>query len=146
MTVWLGSGCAGDDTHGHIDDIARFTAPGKVVLAYEADPSDSNHEPSVENFRRLTEARDAQGRPLHVVKLPMPRPIWFGDERLPASYANFYVANGVVIVPTFNDEADFIALEALRTAFPGRRVVGIHAVDLVLGQGTLHCLSQQQPK
>lgn len=145
-TIWLGSGCAGDDTHGHIDDIARFVAPGKVVLAYEEDPADSNHEPSVENYRRLNEARDARGRSLDVVKLPMPRPVWFGEERLPASYANFYIANTVVLVPTFNDVADRAALDTLARLFPTRKVIGIHALDLVLGQGTLHCLTQQQPK
>jgi len=145
-TIWLGSGCAGDDTHGHVDDIARFVAPGKIVLAFEADPADSNHRSSVDNLRRLEEASDAQGRRLEIIKLPMPRPIWFGEERLPASYANFYIANTVVIVPTFNDPADREALTILEALFPGRKVVGIHAVDLVLGQGTLHCLSQQQPR
>ncbi|HOB72883.1 MAG TPA: agmatine deiminase family protein [Phycisphaerae bacterium] len=144
-TIWLGCGCVGDDTHGHIDDIARFVAPGVVLLAYEADPTDENHEASVDNLRRLELARDAAGRPLRVIKLPMPRPVWYEDMRLPASYANFYIANGVVIVPTFNDVNDRVALNILAEAFPDRQVVGIHAVDLVLGQGTLHCLTQQQP-
>ena len=145
-TIWLGRGCAGDDTHGHIDDIARFVAPGKVVLAYEADPTDDNHEASEDNYQRLSAATDAAGRKLEVIKLPMPRPIWFGDERLPGSYANFYIGNKVVVVPTFNDPADASVLQTLQGVFPGRTVVGIHAVDLVMGQGTLHCLTQQQPK
>ncbi len=144
-TIWLGSGCAGDDTHGHIDDIARFVQPGVVTLAYEKDPADDNHQASVDNLRRLESATDANGRKIKVVKLPMPRAIWFGEERLPASYANFYIGNGFVIVPTFNDECDREALTIIASLFPDRRVIGIHALDLVLGQGTLHCLSQQQP-
>lgn len=145
-TIWLGSGCAGDDTHGHVDDIARFVAPGQVVLAFEADPSESNHAASADNLKRLQSAKDAGGNPLQITLLPMPRPIWFGDERLPASYANFYIANTVVVVPTFNDPADSVAIHALQKLFPARKVIGIHALDLVLGQGTLHCLSQQQPQ
>jgi len=145
-TIWLGSGCAGDDTHGHVDDIARFVSPGKVVLAFEPDPSEVNHAPSLDNLRRLEAATDAAGRKIEVVKLPMPRPVWCGDERLPASYANFYIANKAVLVPTFNDEADRVALNIFAGLFPTRKVIGIHAVDLVLGQGTLHCLTQQQPK
>ena len=144
-TIWLGKGCVGDDTHGHVDDIARFVRPGTVVLAYEADKKDANHESSADNLRRLREAKDATGRSLQVITLPMPRPIWFGDERLPASYANFYIANNVVLVPTFNDDRDREALNTLAGIFPDKRVIGIHAVDLVLGQGTLHCLTQQQP-
>lgn len=144
-TIWLGRGCAGDDTHGHVDDIARFVAPGVVVLAYEEDPADENHEPSVDNLRRLEAATDAAGRRLRVVKLPYPRPVIFDGQRLPASYANFYIANGVVLVPTFNDKNDRVALNILAECFPGRDVVGIHSVDLVWGLGTLHCLSQQQP-
>ncbi len=145
-TIWLGEGCAGDDTHGHIDDIARFVAPGKVVLACEDDPKDENFKSSQENFKRLENATDAAGKKLEVIKLPLPRAIWFGEERLPASYANFYIANKVVLVPTFNDPLDLVALNILSNLFPTRKVIGIHAVDLVLGQGTLHCLSQQQPK
>ena len=144
-TIWLGEGCVGDDTHGHIDDIARFTAPGTIVLAYEEDPADDeNHRRSADNWRRLELAGGADGV-LRVVKLPYPRAVEMNGERLPASYANFYVANGVVIVPTFNDPNDRIALNVLAELFPGRRVVGIHAVDLVWGLGTLHCLTQQQP-
>jgi agmatine deiminase len=145
-TIWLGEGCVGDDTHGHIDDIARFTAPGTIVLAYEEDPADEeNHRRSLDNWDRLQLAGGADGR-LRIVKLPYPRPVIMNGERLPASYANFYIANGVVIVPTFNDRNDRVALNALSELFPDRQVVGIHAVDLVWGFGTLHCLSQQQPK
>ncbi len=144
-TLWLGEGCVGDDTHGHIDDIARFTAPGVIVLAYEEDPADAeNHRRSVDNWDRLQLAGGADGT-LRVVKLPYPRAVEMNGERLPASYANFYIANGVVIVPTFNDPNDRVALNILTELFPDRKVVGIHAVDLVWGLGTLHCLSQQQP-
>ncbi len=144
-TIWLGDGCAGDDTHGHVDDIARFVAPATVAVVYEADPKDDNHEPLADNVRRLEREQDAQGRPLRVVKLPMPAPLYYGEWRLPASYANFYIGNGVVIVPTFNDPNDRIALSTLAELFPDRIVRGVHAVDLVLGFGTLHCLTQQQP-
>ena len=145
QTIWLGEGCVGDDTHGHVDDIARFVAPGVIVLAYEEDPADSeNHRRSVDNMRRLELAGAADGV-LKVVKLPYPRAVTMQGERLPASYANFYLANGVALVPTFNDPNDRIALNALATLLPDRRVVGIHAVDLVWGFGTLHCLTQQQP-
>jgi agmatine deiminase len=146
QTIWLGEGCVGDDTHGHVDDIARFVAPGVIVLAYEKDPADAeNHRRSVDNYRRLELAR-AAGRTLRVVTLPYPRPVIMNGERLPASYANFYIANGVVIVPTFNDRNDRIALNTLAELFPDREVVGVHAVDLVWGLGTLHCLTQQQPR
>jgi len=144
-TVWLGEGCVGDDTHGHVDDIARFVAPGVVVLAHEEDPADENHARSLDNLHRLRGATDAAGRSLRVVTLPYPRPVLMDGLRLPASYANFYIANGVVIVPTFNDANDRVALNTLAGLFPGRQVVGIHAVDLVWGLGTLHCLTQQQP-
>lgn len=138
-TIWLGEGCVGDDTHGHIDDIARFAPTGAVLLAYEANPGDANHRGSADNLKRL----EAAGR--KVVKLPYPRPVIMEGQRLPASYANFYVANDVVIVPTFNDPNDRIALDLIAGEHPGRAVVGIHAVDLVWGLGTLHCLTQQQP-
>jgi agmatine deiminase len=144
-TIWLGEGCVGDDTHGHVDDIARFVAPGVIVLAYEADPADDeNHRRSVDNMRRLELAGAARGA-LKVVTLPFPRPVTMNGDRLPASYANFYVANGVVLVPTFNDRNDRVALNALAELMPDRDVVGVHAVDLVWGFGTLHCLTQQQP-
>ena len=143
QTIWLGEGCVGDDTHGHIDDIARFVTPDLVVLAHEDDPADENHRRSVDNLRRL---ELAGGNALRVVTLPYPRPVFMNGERLPASYANFYIANGVVIVPTFNDRNDRVALNTLAELMPDREVVGIHAVDLVWGLGTLHCLTQQQPK
>ena len=144
-TIWLGEGCVGDDTHGHVDDIARFTSPGVIVLAYEADPADDeNHRRSLDNLDRLQLAGGERGA-LRIVKLPFPRAVEMNGERLPASYANFYVANGVVIVPTFNDKNDRIALNILAELFPDREIVGIHAVDLVWGLGTLHCLTQQQP-
>jgi agmatine deiminase len=143
--VWLGRGIAGDDTHGHVDDIARFVAPGTVVAAVERDPASPNHEPLVDNLRRLRAARDQDGNPLRVVELPLPRPVSFGGVLLPASYANFYLANGLVLVPVFNDPNDRLALNLLADLCPGREVVGIYAGDLVLGFGTLHCLTQQQP-
>jgi agmatine deiminase len=138
-TIWLGEGCVGDDTHGHIDDIARFAPGGEVLLAYEANRGDANYKGSADNLSRLENAG------VSVAKLPYPRPVVMDGQRLPASYANFYVANDTVIVPTFNDRSDRIALGIIGDSFPGRDVVGIHAVDLVWGLGTLHCLSQQQP-
>jgi len=143
-TIWLGQGCVGDDTHGHVDDIARFVAPGVIVLAYEDDPADENHARSADNLRRLELAGGSAGA-LKIVTLPYPRPVVMNGERLPASYANFYIANRVVIVPTFNDRNDRTALNTLAALMPDREVVGIHAVDLVWGLGTLHCLTQQQP-
>ena len=143
--VWLGQGIDGDDTHGHVDDLARFVNPTTVVTVVESRVSDPNYERLQDNLRRLREARDQAGAPLEVVTLPMPAPVVFEGQRLPASYANFTIANGLVIVPTFNDPNDRHALNTLASAFPGREVVGIHSVDLVLGLGTLHCLSQQQP-
>ncbi len=141
-TIWLGEGCVGDDTHGHIDDIARFIDDETVVLAYEEDPSDDNHERSVDNARRL---ESFNGGRLRVLRLPYPRPVVMEGQRLPASYANFYIANGIVLVPTFNDRNDRVALNILAECFPEREIVGIHAVDLVWGLGTLHCLTQQEP-
>lgn len=142
-TIWLGSGCVGDDTHGHVDDVARFVNSETLVLAYEEDSSDANHEASIDNLRRLELA--ARERPLDVILLPYPRPVIMNGQRLPASYTNFYIANSVVLVPTFNDVDDRVALNRLAAMFPDREVIGIHAVDLVWGLGTLHCLSQQQP-
>ena len=143
-TIWLGEGCVGDDTHGHVDDIARFVATDTIVLAVEEDPLDDNHARSVDNLRRLELASRDAG-PLQIVTLPFPRAVTMNGERLPASYANFYVANGVVLVPTFNDPNDRRALETLARVMPSHAVVGIHAVDLVWGLGTLHCLTQQEP-
>ena len=145
-TIWLGDGCVGDDTHGHIDDIARFVAPDTIVLAVEEDPADDNHLRSIDNLRRLESASGSDGvGPLRVVKLPFPRPVVMNGERLPASYANFYIVNGAVLVPTFNDPNDRIALNTLAELMPRHRIIGIHAVDLVWGLGTLHCLTQQEP-
>jgi agmatine deiminase len=143
--VWLGKGIAGDDTHGHIDDLARFVAPGRLVICRERDAHDENYRALEENWERLQHARDARGRKLEVIALPMPRALAFEGRRLPASYANFYIANDVVLVPTFNDPADRQALGILAELFPGREVVGIHCVDLVWGLGTLHCMTQQEP-
>lgn len=142
-TIWLGEGCEGDDTHGHIDDIARFVSADTIVLAVEEDPADDvNHRRSMDNLRRL---EGGGAPPLRILKLPYPRPVVMEGQRLPASYANFYIANDVVIVPTFNDPADRDALRVLSECFPDREVCGIHAVDLVWGLGTLHCLTQQEP-
>jgi agmatine deiminase len=145
-TIWLGEGCVGDDTHGHIDDIARFVARNTVVVAVEPDPADENHARSMDNLHRLERASNAPGAAaLHIVTLPFPRAVTMNGERLPASYANFYIANGVVLVPTFNDPNDRVALDILANLMPTHRIVGIHAVDLVWGLGTLHCLTQQEP-
>jgi agmatine deiminase len=143
--VWLGEGIVGDDTHGHVDDCARFVDERTVVACVADDPGDENHARLAENRARLAAATDHDGRPLRVVDLPMPAPLTFAGRRLPASYANFYVANAAVLVPTFNDEQDRRALAILADCFPGRRVIGIHAVDLVWGLGTLHCMTQQEP-
>ena len=146
QTIWLGEGCVGDDTHGHVDDIARFVDEHTIVLAVEADPADDNYERSRDNLRRLERAAATPGMPpLRVATLPFPRPVIMNGERLPASYANFYMANGVVLVPTFNDANDRVALNTLAELIPSHRVIGVHAVDLVWGLGTLHCLTQQEP-
>ncbi|MCS6865731.1 MAG: agmatine deiminase family protein [Gemmataceae bacterium] len=143
--LWLGKGIVGDDTHGHIDDLARFVDTHTVVVVVENDPNDENYAHLQENRERLEGLTDADGTPLEVVPLPMPRPLYFEGVRLPASYANFYIANGVVLVPTFNDPADRVALGTLAELFSDRDVVGIHCVDLVWGLGTLHCMTQQEP-
>jgi agmatine deiminase len=143
--LWLGRGIVGDDTHGHVDDLARFVGPGTLVTVVEKDTADPNYHALQENWDRLRAATDLDGKPLDVVALPMPAPVYFDGQRLPASYANFYIANDRVLVPTFNDPNDRKALGILADLFPGRKVIGIHAVDLVWGLGTLHCLTQQQP-
>jgi len=143
--LWLGGGVTGDDTHGHVDDICRFVNPTTVVLAQESNPKDINYQPLAENRERLEGLRLEDGSKIQVASLPMPAPIYYDGYRLPASYANFYISNAAVIVPTFNDPNDRLALGILGELFRDRPVVGIHAVDLVLGFGTLHCLSQQQP-
>ena len=143
--IWLGQGIAGDDTHGHVDDLCRFVNRKTLVVCRETNTKDANHAGLEENWERLQGARLEDGTRLGVVALPMPAPLVFGGQRLPASYANFYVANASVIVPTFNDPQDRAALGILSEVFTDRPVVGIHAVDLVWGLGTLHCLTQQQP-
>lgn len=144
-TIWLGKGIAGDDTHGHVDDLARFVNATTIVLCREPNGADPNHALLEENRERLEGARLADGRKVEVAFLPMPDPVVLDGQRLPASYANFYIANAAVLVPTFNDPRDRVALGILGELFPERPVIGIHAVDLVWGLGTLHCLSQQQP-
>jgi len=139
-TLWLGKGIAGDDTHGHVDDICRFVNPATIVLCREDNPKDANYTPLAENRERL------QGTGIEVIDLPMPAPLYFDGMRLPASYANFYISNAAVLVPTFNDPKDRIALGILGECFSDRPVIGIHAVDLVWGLGTLHCLTQQEPQ
>ncbi|MGA3080254.1 MAG: agmatine deiminase family protein [Terracidiphilus sp.] len=143
--IWLNRGIAGDDTHGHIDDISRFVGPTTIVTCVEPKTSDPNHAPLAENLDRLKAARTLDGKQVDLVELPLPRPVVFRGQRLPASYANFYIANRLVLVPTFHDANDRVALNALAEVFPGREVIGIHSVDLVWGLGTLHCMTQQQP-
>ena len=145
QVIWLGCGVAGDDTHGHVDDISRFVGPATIVTAVEPNAKDANHAPLAENLERLKAARTLDGKQFTLVELPLPRPVIFRGQRLPASYANFYIANGLVLVPTFNDPNDRVALNILANVFPGRDLVGIHSVDLVWGLGTLHCMTQQQP-
>jgi agmatine deiminase len=143
--LWLKNGIAGDDTHGHVDDLTRFVNPSTVVTIVEEDSNDANYAPLQENLALLKTMKDQDGRPLRVEILPMPKPVYFDRQRLPASYANFYIANKIVIVPTFNDSNDRVALNILSSLFPGREVAGIACRDLVLGLGTLHCMTQQQP-
>ena len=144
--IWLGNGIAGDDTHGHVDDLCRFVNENTLLLCREDDPNDDNYTTLQENWERLTCARLQDHSRPHVIPLPMPDPLYFEGIRLPASYANFYICNGAVLVPTFNDPNDRIALGILAELFPDRTVVGIHAVDLVWGFGTLHCLTHEVPQ
>jgi agmatine deiminase len=143
--IWLGKGIFGDDTHGHVDDLTRFVSRDTVVTMVENNPKDVNHKPLSDNLRRLQAASDQDGKPLNIVELPMPGPVVFEQRRLPASYANFYIANGIVLVPVFNDPNDRIALNTLEALFPTREVIPIYSGDLVWGLGTLHCMTQQQP-
>ncbi len=145
QVIWLGAGIAGDDTHGHVDDITRFVAPDTVVTAIETNPRDANYELLRENVRRLRAATDQDGKSLAIVELPMPSPVVFEGRRLPASYGNFYIANGLVLVPVFNDPNDRFALDTLADLFPDREVVGIYSGDLIWGFGAMHCMTQQQP-
>jgi len=144
-TLWLGKGIAGDDTHGHVDDLCRFVNPTTVVVCREDDPKDVNYKPLAENRERLQGMHLENGRAIEIIDLPMPAPLSFDGVRLPASYANFYICNAAVLVPTFNDPKDRVALGILAELFRDRPVRGIHAVDLVWGLGTLHCLTQQEP-
>jgi agmatine deiminase len=145
QVIWLGRGIAGDDTHGHVDDITRFVAPDTILTMVEPDPSDVNHVPLQQNLRRLKSASDQDGKPFHIVELPMPAPVIFEGRRLPASYGNFYIANGLVLVPVFNDPKDRVALNILADVFPDREIVPIYSGDLIWGFGAMHCMTQQQP-
>lgn len=144
--LWIERGVAGDDTSGHVDDFVRFVAPGVVVLCEETNGADANHAALAAAYERLHGEKDARGRTLDIIRLPMPEPVAYRGERLPASYANFLIGNEAVLVPTFNDPADRVALGILGELFPSRRVVGIHALDLVVGLGTIHCSTQQEPR
>jgi len=144
--IWLGDGIAGDDTHGHVDDLSRFVAPGTVVTMVEPNERDENYSALHHNLGRLRAARDQDGQRLNIVEIPMPRPVVFESRRLPASYANFYIANGVVLVPVFNDPNDRAALNTLAQLFPTREIVPIYSGDLIWGFGALHCMTQQEPK
>lgn len=143
--LWLNRGIAGDDTHGHVDDITRFVSENAIVTVTEPNRDDENHLPLAENLDRLRSARNLQGKPFEIVELPMPAPVIFEGQRLPASYGNFYIANELVLVPTFNDPNDRHALNTLAKLFPGRKVIGIHCGDFIWGLGALHCMTQQQP-
>jgi len=143
--IWLGNGIEGDDTHGHIDDLCRFVNENTVVTIVESDSKDSNYQPLQDNLKRLQNAKLEDGKPLNIIELPMPKRIVFDGLILPASYANFLILNNCVLVPTFNDANDRIALNILAECFPNREIIGINAIDLIWGFGTLHCLSQQLP-
>src|SRR6266481_199133 len=143
--LWLKNGIAGDDTHGHVDDLARFVDPSTVVTIVEENKSDANYAALQENLALLKSMKDQDGKPLRVETLPMPAPVFFNAQRLPASYANFYIANKLVLVPVFNDPNDRVALNILHKLLPGREVVPIYSRDLVLGLGTIHCMTQQLP-
>jgi agmatine deiminase len=145
QVLWLGDGIVGDDTDGHVDDITRFVAGNRVITAMEPNPTDPNHVPLQENRELLETFRLADGRSLEVVEVPMPEPVWDSDQRLPASYANFYIANGLVLVPVFGCDQDADALAIIGGCFPERTVLGVDCRDVVAGLGTLHCLSQQVP-
>jgi agmatine deiminase len=143
--IWLDSGIAGDDTHGHVDDITRFVAPNTVVTMIETNEQSENYSPLHANLGRLKNSRTSDGKKLEIIEIPMPRPVIFEDRQLPASYANFYIANSLVLVPVFNDPNDRVALNTLAEVFPGREIVPIYSGDLIWGFGALHCMTQQQP-
>ena len=142
--IWLGGGIVGDDTDGHVDELARFVGPSTVVVSVTSDRQDENFAPLDDNYQRLRAACDADGRPLEVIPLELPGPRFHGPQRLPVSYMNFYIANGVVIVPQFDDAADPAACDLLARLFPGRQIRGLSAVDLIVGRGAYHCITQQQ--
>jgi agmatine deiminase len=145
--LWLGDGIIGDDTDGHIDDLTRFVNPTTVVTVVEEDPQDENHEILQENLKRLRTLKDQDGRALRIVELPMPGKVEYEEQRLPASYANFYIANGMVLVPTYrNKTTDARALEILQREFPERKVIGVDSTELIWGLGSFHCISQQEPQ
>ena len=145
--VWLGDGIAGDDTDGHIDDLARFVSPTTVVIGIEDDPRDANYEVLQHNLRTLRRLRDQDGRPFDVVAMPMPRPVIYKKQRLPATYMNFYFVNGALLVPTFaQPRRDARALEILGRLLPKRQIVGVDCWALIWGLGAIHCLTQQQPR
>jgi agmatine deiminase len=143
--LWLGDGIVGDDTDGHVDDLTRFVGPSTVVTAVEQDPADDNHRALQDNLLRLRSMKDEAGRPLEVVTLPMPPAVYHEGQRLPASYANFYIGNGAVLVPVFGHHRDEVACETLARLFPTRAIAPIDCTDLVQGLGAIHCLTQQQP-
>lgn len=145
QVLWLGDGIVGDDTDGHIDDLARFLNPSTIAIVTEQDKSDENYELLLENLERLRHMRDAHGTSFRVVELPMPSAVIHEEQRLPASYANFYIANGMVLVPTFRDDKDAEALNILQKEFPNRRVIGVDSIELIWGLGSFHCISQQEP-
>ncbi|HTZ90323.1 MAG TPA: agmatine deiminase family protein [Alloacidobacterium sp.] len=145
QVLWMNRGIAGDDTHGHVDDITRFVSENTIVTVTEPNREDDNHFPLAENLDRLKSARNLKGEPFNIVELPMPSPVVFEGQRLPASYGNFYIANNLVLVPTVNDANDRVALSILADLFPTREVIGIHCGDLIWGLGALHCMTQQQP-
>ena len=144
-TIWLGRGIFGDDTHGHVDDLSRFVAEDTIMTMVEPNTKDVNHVPLRENLKRLRAARDQDGRQFNIIELPMPQPVVFEGRRLPASYANFYIANGAVLAPVFNRPNDRIALNALSEVFPSREIVPIYSGDFIWGLGAMHCMTQQQP-
>jgi agmatine deiminase len=145
QVIWLGRGIAGDDTHGHVDDITRFVSPGKIVTMVEPNRNDKNHEPLADNLRRLKLATDQDGNRFEIIELPMPGPVIFEGRRLPASYGNFYIANDIVLVPVFNDPNDRVALNTLAQLLPSRKIIPIYSGDLIWGFGAMHCMTQQQP-
>jgi agmatine deiminase len=143
--IWLGDGIAGDDTDGHVDDLSRFISPSTVVTVVEADPADENYAPLRENLEVLLAARDQDGKQFRVVELPMPARIEHQGQRLPASYANFYIANGIVLVPTYRDANDRKAIEVFQREFPDRKIIGVDSTELIWGLGSFHCITQQEP-